>query len=1096
MMPDSATSPRSVLRRISAALLTGSAVLVLAATPAMADGGVGGDGFSGGSLFPGAAGGWGFGGMAGGDFNSIGPNGGAGGGGAGGGVGGSGFDGTNPVAGGAGGTAGSINGVDGTSSVAGSGGGGGYHGATAFGGNVAGGSGGRGGDSSDPDYGGAGGGAGGYGVVITTGGTFSNSGIVAGGTGGAGGAGGVNAGGGSGGDGGVGVYFAVAGVTFTNSGTIVGGAGGLSAPGAFMEGRQGAGVASGDSLTVVNTATGMITGGDAIFAESGDLTVSNAGIINGTTSAVNALNGVATVSNTGTITGDILGQTGVTLNNAAGATISGFTGVMGNSGLVDVTNAGTITGRFGGVYSGGDLKLVNSGSIAATDGLGVGVGAAGDANVVNQAGGVISGAGEGILSATATVVNAGVIAAGTIAIYTWDVANVTNSGTISGVTAISVLTDGSTVFNSGTITGSGGTAIQFTGSNNTLTLAPGSVINGVVQSDAGGNIFQLGGSGAATFDIAALDDTAQYRNFGTLNKVGSSIWTVTGTSTFTGDVNVNAGTLVVNGNLSSASLMFVNPGGTLSGTGTVPFTLLDNGATLAPGPLSGTGTLTINDHLVFCDCSIYAVKISGTGNDMARVVAGSSGTGDAFLDGPVQVTSPTKSYRFNSPYTILTTAGGLNGTTFSSLTLPSGIIGVLSYTDNDVLLTLTSGLSQTSGLNQNQRAVANALDTAFNAGVPTGGLGAMFSGNVPQNLTQASGELGTGVQQTTFDAMSQFMGVLTDPFLVGRGGAAGAPGAPAFAAEGDEPSAYAGRRPMREAQVVINKALPSRTASFEQRWSVWGAAYGGSQKTDGNAVVGSNATTSRIAGVGVGADYRISPDTVAGFALFGGGTSFDVANGLGNGRSDLVQAGAFVRHHVGAAYLTAALAYGWQDIETNRTVTVGGFDQLRAHFEAGALSGRAEAGYRFTPWLGTGVTPYVAGQFVSVFLPSYAEQALVGSNAFALTNAAKDVTTGRSELGLRADTSWMLDRSVLTLRGRAAWAHNVTTDRAIAATFQTLPGASFVVNGAAQAREAALVSGAVEMKWLNGFSLAASFEGEFSDVTRSYAGKGIARYQW
>ena len=34
------------------------------------------------------------------------------------------------------------------------------------------------------------------------------------------------------------------------------------------------------------------------------------------------------------------------------------------------------------------------------------------------------------------------------------------------------------------------------------------------------------------------------------------------------------------------------------------------------------------------------------------------------------------------------------------------------------------------------------------------------------------------------------------------------------------------------------------------------------------------------------------------------------------------------------------------------------------------------------------------------------------------------------------------------------------------------------------------------MKLINGFSLAATFEGEFSDVTRSYAGKGVARYQW
>jgi uncharacterized protein with beta-barrel porin domain len=68
------------------------------------------------------------------------------------------------------------------------------------------------------------------------------------------------------------------------------------------------------------------------------------------------------------------------------------------------------------------------------------------------------------------------------------------------------------------------------------------------------------------------------------------------------------------------------------------------------------------------------------------------------------------------------------------------------------------------------------------------------------------------------------------------------------------------------------------------------------------------------------------------------------------------------------------------------------------------------------------------------------------------------------------------------------WAHDFNIDRNIAATFQTLPGASFVVNGAAQAHDAALTTASAEMKWLNGFSLAATFEGEFSDVTRSYAG--------
>ena len=35
-----------------------------------------------------------------------------------------------------------------------------------------------------------------------------------------------------------------------------------------------------------------------------------------------------------------------------------------------------------------------------------------------------------------------------------------------------------------------------------------------------------------------------------------------------------------------------------------------------------------------------------------------------------------------------------------------------------------------------------------------------------------------------------------------------------------------------------------------------------------------------------------------------------------------------------------------------------------------------------------------------------------------------------------------------------------------------------------------------EMKWRNGFTVGATFEGEFSNVTRSYAGKGVVRYAW
>src|ERR1700687_385280 len=113
------------------------------------------------------------------------------------------------------------------------------------------------------------------------------------------------------------------------------------------------------------------------------------------------------------------------------------------------------------------------------------------------------------------------------------------------------------------------------------------------------------------------------------------------------------------------------------------------------------------------------------------------------------------------------------------------------------------------------------------------------------------------------------------------------------------------------------------------------------------------------------ADHLLSPRTVAGFALAGGGSSFSVAGG-GTGRSDLFQAGAFVRHNAGSAYVSGALAYGWEDITTHRSVTGAGIDRLRAEFNANAFSGRVEGGYRVvSPWMGIGLTPYAAAQFTT-----------------------------------------------------------------------------------------------------------------------------------
>ena len=290
-------------------------------------------------------------------------------------------------------------------------------------------------------------------------------------------------------------------------------------------------------------------------------------------------------------------------------------------------------------------------------------------------------------------------------------------------------------------------------------------------------------------------------------------------------------------------------------------------------------------------------------------------TGTATLGGAT-VNAQFSPGNYVSKQFILTATGGLGGTTFSGVTnigLPQGASDSLSYSADDVFLNLKAGFTNYAGLNVNQQNVANALTNFFNA---TGGIPSVFFGLSPSGLTQVSGELATGSQQTTFDAMNLFMGVMTDPFANGRGdaGTAGAGAATGYASTQSSGATH-------DAYAMFTKAPP--VAPFEARWSTWAAGFGGSQTTDGNATLGSNNTTSSVYGTAVGADYRISPYTIAGFALAGGGTNFNVA-GSGSGHSDLFQAGAYIRHDVGAAYVSAALAYGWQDITTNRTVTAAG----------------------------------------------------------------------------------------------------------------------------------------------------------------------------
>jgi autotransporter-associated beta strand protein/probable HAF family extracellular repeat protein len=640
-----------------------------------------------------------------------------------------------------------------------------------------------------------------------------------------------------------------------------------------------------------------------------------------------------------------------------------------------------------------------------------------------------------------------------------------------GTSRIALIKEGSgTLTLTGASTYTGGTTI----SAGTLQIGNGGISGSISGNVTNNGVFAINRSDAYTFDAAISGNGAFQQN-------GLGATTLSNTSTYTGATTVNAGTLSVTGDISKSSVLTVNVGGALIGTGTVGNTQINSGGLFVPGKAGLPGTsMTVAGTLAFQSSALYLVQISPASATSANA------TGTASLAGNVLASFAPGSYE-TKQYDILHSAG-LSGTfgTLSTTNLPVNFSAMLSYTDTDALLNLTAtlGALSTSGLSGNQQNVATSLNNFFNGG---GKLTPNFltvfglsGGNLTNALSQLSGQAATDGERGSFNLMTEFLGLMLDPFVDGRGGGL----APGFVPEQQADPGIA------LAYASLHKA-PPKPAMLYQCWSVWGSAFGGSNTANGNATLGTNNVTARTYGFANGMDYHFTPDTVAGFALAGGGTNWGVAPGLGGGRSDAFQAGIYGTARSGSAYLAAALAFANNWMTTNR-IAVG--DQLTAKFDAQSYGARLEVGYRY--WMPLiGVTPYAAVQAQNFHAPNYSETDLTGGG-FGLSYNALNATDTRSEFGARFDKLQTLNGMPLTLHARAAWAHDWVSNPSLMAMFQALPGASFLVNGATPPRNSALATVGAELRLTPVVSLLARFDGEFANSSQTYAGTGTLSYTW
>jgi autotransporter-associated beta strand protein len=866
----------------------------------------------------------------------------------------------------------------------------------------------------------------------------------------------------------------------------------------------------------LTAAGGIVSSNDLTFTLSGN--ISGAGALtkqsNGTlilTGAATHLGGTVISQGTlqlgtgGGIVGDIVidGTSTLAVNRTDDLSLDGI--ISGTGNLTKTGNAllflgGNNTFSGGTTINGGTIQLghdnalgtgaltVLGSTLALNDGIVAGNNIDLQANLdVNVATG--TGTLGGVISETGGPFGLAKTGAGTLIL--------TGANTYTGTTTVS---EGILQIGTLALQGALGGAVV---NNATLDLvkADTSALTSLTNNGAGVRVFNsttLGGATVINNQVMSFFNTS---SAGTANITNSNLLNFLDTST-AGNATITTGnggtTNFVQTSNPGQAAFIIGAGGLVDMSGTTgPANngQLTAGSIASSGTLAtGTNTLTVNGNVTFNAGSQWTVTITPVSG--ARILADTI----TINGGTVAITGTGGTFQPNTNYIVATGTNGVTGT-FDGVTFAGTVNNARNphfiYVGNDIIFVLDQGSISSllpPNASQNQKNVANALDNFLLGGGDLGALANLF--NLTQDgllnaLTQLSGESANGLTWSTFQAMAQFLGVTLDPFVDSRGdvnGPALAFGPNAAGLPSDVAAAYAAAMPTK---------APPAAAGFAQRWSLWGSAYGGHNKTSGDVSVGSNDLTARSYGFAAGADYRYSPNTILGFAIAGGGTSWSLANSLGGGGTDALHVGVYGSHRfAGAAYVSGAFGYAHHWVKTDRSVTSPVAAQLKADFGADVIGGRLESGYRFAMRT-LGLTPYAALQAIRVSAPAYSETVTSGSAAAALSYASNTATTTRTELGLWLDSRHLMSGGqVLALRGRAAWAHNWFDDPALAASFQTLPGTSFIVSGAAPAKDAALLSAAAEYRFGRGWSLLGKLDGEFASGSRTYAGTATLRRTW
>lgn len=554
------------------------------------------------------------------------------------------------------------------------------------------------------------------------------------------------------------------------------------------------------------------------------------------------------------------------------------------------------------------------------------------------------------------------------------------------------------------------------------------------------SITQSGGINVAANTALLL--TGPLTGNGDFTKSGNGLLTLQGDhSSFSGQTLVNNGQLVVNGQLGGS--LTLGNGSVLGGNASIgshPGSTLTvaAGGTLSPG--NSIGLLTVKGDLVMQPDARFVVETDPTSTATDRVHV----TGNALLNGGSVIhVGAAGHYQPHSSYTIMEVEGTLSGrfdkvaSDFAFLT-PSldydygqGRVS-LNLDRNDVVMALT-------GVTPNQRATAAAIDSM-----------GINSGHALYNAVVSLPD-DAALLHASFDQLSGEIHASAKTVLL-------------------------------QDSLYLRNAMGDRLHNISNTPTSWLQAIGNWNHVDGNHNTGSLKNSN--GGFLMGVDAPIANNWQLGLLAGYSRTSFDVNSRSSSGHSNNYHAGIYTGAQWGALQLQGGLAYSWHNLSTRRSVNMPSLnEQLNSDYRGRTAQAFVDLGYGLKAASVT-VEPFVNLAYVNLHTNHYSES----GGAAALQASGQTSHTTFSTLGLRASSSIEIGSTSVIARGSLGWRHAMGT--ITPSTTQSFSaGTAFNIEGAAVARDSAVLELGVAMQLQPRTSLGLSYQGQLSDTVQNHGVK-------